>query len=612
MPQFTDETYKEFLASKSAKQWKKIGIKRRAGVLTPLFSLYSKNSIGIGEIPDLNLLTEWCKKTGMSVIQLLPMNDTGFNFTPYDCQSTFALDTMYLSLEKIQGVDPYDHIKDIEKMKAKFETGKKRVNYKIKGEKLKILWKMFESIKTLPELYEDFVARNQYWLNDYACYKVLKDLNEQKAWEAWPDKYKLKEEEAMSDLQEKEFEMINFHMWLQWQAALQFEEVKAYANTRNVFIQGDLPFLVSRDSADVWAHQGYFKLNMVSGAPTDMYFAKGQRWGMPPYNWDIIEKHGYDYLQEKVKYAENFYDMFRIDHFVGLFRLWSIKLEEPHTTFGLNGKFDPPDEKLWKEHGQKILRAMADASIMLPCAEDLGVVPACSYETLKEFGIPGMDVQRWARDWGKTYDFRKAEAYRHNSIAVISSHDMNPLMAYWEEEAGTVDAGLVAKVCEENGFDYKWVTGRLFDMAKSSDKRLRWNREVDTPDHVLLELGKSRDQAWMFYDMHRESFTEREKFWEYLGLAGAPKDKADKALVKAALQKASETKSVFSIQIIHDWLSLSKMFDKWKRTEMRVNVPGSMADTNWSIVLPVSLEELLADEKTNEEIRKINIEGGRI
>jgi 4-alpha-glucanotransferase len=249
---------------------------------------------------------------------------------------------------------------------------------------------------------------------------------------------------------------------------------------------------------------------------------------------------------------------------------------------------------------------------MLPCAEDLGVVPACSYETLKQFSIPGMDVQRWARDWGKTFDFRKAEEYRHNSIAVISSHDMNPLMAYWEEEAGTVDAGLVAKTCGEKGFDLNWVQGCLFNMAASSDKRLRWKKEIDTPDRVLLELGKSRDQAWMFYDMHRESYTEKEKFWEYLGLPGMPKEKADKAFVKAALQKAAETKSIFSIQIIHDWLSISKLFDKWKRTEMRINVPGSISDNNWSIVLPVSLEQLLEDEKTNEEIRKINMEGNRI
>ena len=90
--------------------------------------------------------------------------------------------------------------------------------------------------------------------------------------------------------------------------------------------------------------------------------------------------------------------MFRIDHFVGLFRLWTIKADEPHETHGLKGVFDPADESQWKQQGVKILDAMSSASDMLPCAEDLGVVPACSYEVLEDYSIPGMDVQRWMRD----------------------------------------------------------------------------------------------------------------------------------------------------------------------------------------------------------------------
>jgi len=94
MPLYPEDAYGIFLKSKTADKWERFGAKRRAGVLAPLFSLYSKNSTGIGEIPDIKLLADWCEKTGLSIIQLLPMNDSGFNFTPYDCQSTFALDPM--------------------------------------------------------------------------------------------------------------------------------------------------------------------------------------------------------------------------------------------------------------------------------------------------------------------------------------------------------------------------------------------------------------------------------------------------------------------------------------------------------------------------------------
>ena len=86
--------YRSFLSSRFAKQWKRIGARRRAGVCVPLFSAYSKNSVGIGEIPDLKLLIDWCSSAGVSLLQLLPMNDVGFNFRPYDAESSFAIDPM--------------------------------------------------------------------------------------------------------------------------------------------------------------------------------------------------------------------------------------------------------------------------------------------------------------------------------------------------------------------------------------------------------------------------------------------------------------------------------------------------------------------------------------
>ena len=167
MSQFNDETYSSFLGSKSKEQWKKIGVKRRSGVLVPLFSVYSKNSLGIGEIPDIDLIADWCNRTSMSIIQLLPMNDTGFNFTPYDCQSTFALDPVYIRIEDVEGYRGSGCSRTMTKLREKFPAGTKRVNYKIKGEKLKLLWKIFKSVERFPEEYEDFVAKNHYWSQSF-------------------------------------------------------------------------------------------------------------------------------------------------------------------------------------------------------------------------------------------------------------------------------------------------------------------------------------------------------------------------------------------------------------------------------------------------------------
>ena len=88
--------YKSFLQSSSKPHWERVGIKRRAGVCAPLFSLHSQESVGIGEIPDLVPFIDWAASTGLSIIQLLPLNDVGFDFAPYSANSSFALDPMYL------------------------------------------------------------------------------------------------------------------------------------------------------------------------------------------------------------------------------------------------------------------------------------------------------------------------------------------------------------------------------------------------------------------------------------------------------------------------------------------------------------------------------------
>ena len=104
--------YPPLLSTPCSQQWKRLGARRRSGVAVPLFSIYSKDSTGIGDIADLKLLVDWCVRCGLSLIQLLPLNDMGLDFRPYDTQSTFALDPVYLRLEDLKGVSkiPPDEI----------------------------------------------------------------------------------------------------------------------------------------------------------------------------------------------------------------------------------------------------------------------------------------------------------------------------------------------------------------------------------------------------------------------------------------------------------------------------------------------------------------------
>lgn len=602
-----ESDYKDLLSTLSGRQWQRIGISRRAGVAVPLFAVYSSESLGIGDLFDLVYLIDWCVSGGMSIVQLLPMNDAGFNFRPYDAQSMFALDPMYLTLRKLIDVDIKLFKDELDRLREKFPINRARVNYEVKSAKLDVLWKMFKTV--CPEKnkdFESFISRSSYWLTDYALFKVIKEKNNEMAWEGWSEDLKHRDNETLSVFKETYRENILFHQWLQWQLFEQFKIVKKYAREKGVLLFGDLPFLVSRDSADVWSRQDFFKLDLASGAPPDMLFSKGQRWGMPPYNWDNIAKQNYDYLVEKLKYAQNFYDLYRIDHVVGIFRVWTIRLSEPLENAGFNGVFDPPEENLWEQHGRNLLTIMVKNTDMLACAEDLGTVPDCSFKVLDELGIPGIDVQRWMRNWKSNFDFKDSQEYRKNAITTISTHDMSNLRAWWKFEAGTVDKDLFERKCRERNIDFEALKHKIFDLEDSFFGRLRWKKDIDTVGKMLVILGLEEASANDFVDLYKESFDEKEKFLRFLAISKKIKTEDYPDLfIRRALEKAGQSRSIFSIQIIYDWLFLGSLFKKEDPVELRVNFPGTMSDQNWSQVLPVSLEKMI-ELDMNNEIRQIN------
>lgn len=606
-----DNDYKRFLQTDTRPHWERVGVRRRAGVCAPLFSLHSKTSVGIGEIPDLAPFVDWCKSVGLGIIQLLPLNDLGYDFAPYSAKSSFALDPLYLSLRHLRGVDTQRFDADIERLSEQFPITE-RVNYAVKGGKMALLWKMFEQ-RDRPEdpRFLSFRRRTAFWLRDDALYKILKDRFQGASWEQWPDSFRKRHAAALDKLAADEKDAIRFHEWVQWQLYEQMIEVKTHAKKAGVLLMGDMPFLVARDSMDVWAHPTYFRLDASAGAPPDLYFAGGQRWGMPPYNWPVMARNDYDYLERKLRYAESFFDMYRIDHVIGVFRLYTIPLSSPADREGLDGTFEPKDERLWENHGKKLLDVMLSSTRMLPCGEDLGVVPACSYKVLEERAIPGLEVQRWCRDWGKTYEFIAPERYRTNSVAVCSTHDMSIAAAWWKFEAATVDGYLIQLKCRDRKWDFAEIKEKLFDPAKEAHGRLHWRAELNDEPALLAALNLPADKAGDFLDLFRSTRWERELFWKYLGLPGQPTDEPTPAFVRRVLEKAGETASIFSIQLLQDWLYAGGALEGKDLWNARVNLPGSVGAHNWSYVCPLAVEDLVG-WAGNGDVLELNTKSGRV
>lgn len=571
----------------SGDKWRAAGVKKRSGVLVPLFSVYSSQSAGIGDLADLKLLIDWAAATGNSILQLLPMNETGSLNCPYDALSSFALEPAYLSLKNI-GV----------KIKKKFSAPKGHVDYIVKKQKIEILRDFFtEQAGCQDAGFKKFQEENNYWLGDFALYKVLKDSRQGKPWYEWEDKYKQRDKATLKTFSLQHEKEIAFQLWLQWQLFKQFKEARVYANKKKVLLNGDLPILVSRDSADVWMHPEFFKLEFAAGAPPDMYCAKGQRWGMPTYNRENIARDDYRYIKEKLKFAQNFYDILRIDHAVGLFRIWSIPYQEPLERQGLNGFFDPADESLWQANGRQILSTMVESTSMLLCAEDLGIIPASCPKALWELGIPGNDVQRWVKDWNIRHDFLGPEEYRLLSVAMLSTHDTTNWAAWWENEAGTVDEDLFRRKCRDHRqIDYDTVREKLFDLKRSCHGRLRWQESVDSVDKLVLILGRQREELADFIDLYENTYAEKEKLWRHLGFSGKIREKADAKIIQAALKITRESGAIFSVNSIIDLLMAKGLF-KGGPYQYRINTPGTISNRNWSLTLPCSLEELKSSVK---------------
>jgi len=526
----------------TGRQWENVGTAKRAGVLAPLFCLHSKLGVGIGEIPDLLLLADWCEKTGISMIQILPLNDTGWDFRPYDSQSAFAIDPMYLRLSALKAAAVSPFKQKLADLAKEFSSPKRFVDYRVKSRKLELLWQIFHHPRTDKKSSEflNFMECEKSWLGAYAAFKVLKHIYQNKPWWLWPIHLRVYDPQAI----EKELASLQgtvlFHKWLAWQTFTQLEETVQKIRSKNILVMADMPFLVSRDSADVWMNPRFFKLDREAGAPPDLYIAEGQRWGMPPYRWQEIEVDHFRYLKDRIRLMGRYAHLYRIDHFVGLCRLWCISSDEPRATHGKNGAFDPADESLWKKQAEGILHAMIEASDMLPCAEDLGVVPDCAYEILNDFQIPGSDVQRWMRDWKGDKHFKSPEDYRFLSMSSLSTHDMSSFPLWWTREA------------------------------------------TDEDKSFLLDWMKvSADEA-------HKSFPD---------------------FLEKVFEKVLSTKSVFSIHALQDWLGLSGD-EEFFKADHRVNEPGTVQQTNWSVRAPFSLEEMLL-LPINAKIRRLIENSGR-
>lgn len=321
---------------------------RGAGVSIPVFSLRSKKSFGIGEFTDIKLLIDWANKTGLKLIQLLPINDTTAHYDwrdsyPYAAISAFALHPIYINLEEVAGETFSSIIKPLKK-KQKQLNGLKELDYeqvmKFKVSALKELYDACKKDFKNDLDYFEFFDLNRQWLVPYAAFSFLRDKYKTADSSKWKS-HKTYDEAAIQELaspSQKHYDQIAFFYFVQYHLYLQLKEIADYAHHQKIVLKGDIPIGIYRYSCDAWINPLLYNMDEQAGAPPDHFAVTGQNWSFPTYNWEEMSKDNYNWWRRRFDQMSNYFDAFRIDHILGFFRMWSIPM---NAVEGILGRFIP-------------------------------------------------------------------------------------------------------------------------------------------------------------------------------------------------------------------------------------------------------------------------------
>ena len=345
------------------------------------------------------------------------------------------------------------------------------------------------------EAFKKFFEQNEAWLVPYAAFCHYRDLYGTATFSEWPDHHELpeKEREAMTKPTTKLYKEVAFWYFVQFNLDQQMRAAHAYARKNRVILKGDIPIGISRDGVEAWVEPKYFNLNGQAGAPPDDFSADGQNWGFPTYNWDEMLADGCSWWVRRFRKMAEYFDAYRIDHVLGFFRIWEIPVPEKS---GLMGQFSPAlgmskeeiesygcpfneglflvdhkrndrwhpriavqyqeayaqlndgekycfnrlhndyfyrrNNQFWYQEAMKKLPKLTQATRMLVCAEDLGMVPECVPWVMNELRILSLEIQSMPKDPTTRFGHLSRNPYR--SVDTISTHDMATLRQWWDED----------------------------------------------------------------------------------------------------------------------------------------------------------------------------------
>ncbi len=525
--------------------------KRLWGFAVQLYSLKSERNWGVGDFTDLYNLVDICKRSGADIIGLNPLNVLSHDFpedaSPYGSISRLFLNPIYIDVEKIPLFE-HNFAKEINP--ADLRAGDLIQYTAVYNAKIKVLeqiyHRMLQDKKSEYYLsYEKFCQDKGLDLEKLALFQALSEERAHSVWggwKAWEEEYRNSNSRAVAEYAKNHQDRLGFFKYLQFEAERQFDMVKQHIDEQGlkVGLYRDLAVGVCQNSAELWGDYDVFIKDAGAGAPPDELFCNGQNWGLGAFHPEELKERAYEPYIKVLRANMKNAGALRIDHAMGIMRLFVILNQEETGSYILYNFAD-------------MLNILAIESYLNRCVvvgESIGIVPEGFIEKLESKNISSLSVLWCERVLG-CCDFKAPSSYPIKSFSSVGTHDMPPLRMWWFGHEIATKTALGIYTEEQQEWCYKERELERQKLLFVLDSNAVWPQD------------KPRSGNYIYGEAYPEGIEE------------------------AVNAYVARTPSQVFLAQFEDILHVEKM----------QNVPGIDRDKhpNWRRRLPVSLEKLESD-----------------
>ncbi|MBQ9448881.1 MAG: 4-alpha-glucanotransferase [Acholeplasmatales bacterium] len=474
---------------------------RKAGVLLHISSL--PTDFGVGSMgKDAYKFVDFLAEGGNKVWQILPVGPTSYGDSPYQALSAFAFSPYFIDLDMLVE----EGLLMPEELPQRFDA--RKVNYEeLFNTRMNVLLKTFDRREKYQAEFEKFCAEEDYWLDNYAIYSVLKKEHSYKPWVEWYDDFKYRRPASIVWVRNEFNYKIQQVKFVQFLAFKQYMALKKYANSKGIEIMGDMPIYCAYDSSDVWAEPTNFKLDenlnptFVAGCPPDGFSPDGQLWGNPLYNWDKMREDKFSWWVNRINHSKKLFDIVRIDHFRGFEAYYAIPFGD---TTARNGHWEKgPDYALFE-----VIKAKCKGAKIV--AENLGFLTQEVNDLMDKCGYPGMKIFQFELGGGDVVPLK--EKYDKNNIFYTGTHDNMTLMSYYNT-LNDRDKKIIDDLCKIGFYDKPNLKIIEFAMKTNCDYCIIPLQDyLGLSDEDRMNIPSTSGCNWQYISRRRDYTPELKEF----------------------------------------------------------------------------------------------------